>query len=243
MSKVVIARRARPRSTVDTIVDTIKSMLRQRKLRPGDLIPSESELADTLGASRSSIREAMKVLSALGVVDIRRGDGTYVGSGSKSRLLDPVLFNLLVSTPEMDELVELRVMVETGIVGLVIRHAGAADIARLEAAYGALEEAAASGDRARLLESDLAFHATMGRASGNRLVETVYAFVIELFAPTMRAGRWLEVHRRLLDALRSRDLREAVAAVEEHDEIWRSLNQARQSPKLARKRRGPRGGA
>jgi GntR family transcriptional regulator, transcriptional repressor for pyruvate dehydrogenase complex len=222
----VFPARLRARTAVETVVQTVKDLLVQRKLRPGDLLPSENEMAASLSVSRGSIREAMKILSAFGVVEIRQGDGTRVATTANPKLFDPLLFNLLVTQPEIEELAELRILVEEGIVRLATAHADEAGLARLEAAYERLAESArqSPGDRKRLFEADLAFHEVFGSLTGNRLVENVYRFVIELLAPTMHPGQGLEAHQRIVERLRARDLAGALAAVDDHDEIWHRLN-------------------
>ena len=226
MNKDLIGRRDPRPSTVDTVIETIKSLLIDKKLKPGDLIPSESELASQLSISRGSIREAMKILSAFGVVDIKRGDGTYIATTGNKKLFDPLLFNLLVTASDIEELAELRVLVEVGIVRLIIKHADDRDLDELEVAYENLARNIEENkdDPDRLFKCDLAFHNVMGKITRNPLVQNVYGFVIQLFAPTMRAGHGLEAHRKLLEALRNRSIGAAVEAVEEHDEIWRTLN-------------------
>lgn len=213
-------------STVDTVIETIKSLLIAKKLKPGDLIPSESELAKQLSISRGSIREAMKILSAFGIVDIRRGDGSYIATAANQKLFDPLLFNLLVTASDIEELAELRVLVEVGIVRLIIEHASDSDLDEMDQAYADLARSIEvdGNDPQEVFKYDLAFHNTMGRIAGNRLVENVYRFVIQLFAPTMRAGHGLASHRKMVESFRNRETATAVAAVEEHDEIWRTLN-------------------
>ena len=169
----------------------------------------------------------MKILSAFGVIDIRRGDGTYVATRANKKLFDPLLFRLLVSGSDVAELVELRILVETGVVSLILNRLETDDSAlrEMEAAYGALAHCDAEhrGDAAMALPLDLAFHAAMGRATGNLLVENLYAFVIELLEPTMQPGHGLETHGALVDALKRRDEKAALAAIREHDVIWRGL--------------------
>ncbi len=70
-------------SSVEIVVEKIKALLVQQSLKPGDMIPSETILADNLKVGRGSVREAIKILSAYGVLEIRRGAGTYVASASK----------------------------------------------------------------------------------------------------------------------------------------------------------------
>lgn len=217
--------RDRSQTAVETVVDTIRQLLIERKLRPGDLLPSENEIASSLAISRGSIREAMKILSAFGIVDIKRGDGTYVATSANKRIFDPVLFSLLVTESDLHELAELRLLVEEGVLGLVVEHGTEEDFSALLAICDKMEdlsdlpkdEASAS---ARLLDLDGEFHNRLGAATRNRLVANVYSFVIELLAPTMKAGQGLGTHRRIVEALRGRDLAEALAALGTHDEIW-----------------------
>lgn len=222
----LFSRNTKPPSNVDTVVYTIKDLLIQRHLKPGDLIPSENELSQSLLISRGSIREAMKILAAFGVIEIRQGDGTYIATSINKKLFDPLLFSVLVSQSDLNELVELRVLIECGIVDLIIIHASDEEIGRLADAYKAMEEQ----ERQRvteveaLLANDLEYHRVMGQITKNKLVETVYGFVMELFAPTMRPGHGLESHRKIVDALLKRDPAAAKEAVREHDETWSALN-------------------
>ena len=226
MKNELFVRGDKPPSNVETVVSTIKDLLIKRHLHPGDLIPSENELSESLSISRGSIREAMKILAAFGVIEIRQGNGTYISTSTNKKLLDPLLFSILVSEPDLEELVELRVMIECGIVGLIARHASKEDLARLETAYEAMEAQAAKGitDIDALLATDLEFHRIMGEITENSLVRNVYGFVMELFSPTMRPGHGLESHKKILEALVARDAEAAAAAVKEHDATWTALN-------------------
>lgn len=222
----LFAQRKKPKSTVDTVVETIKSLLKDRKLRPGDLLPSENEIAESLSISRGSIREAMKILAAFGVIEIRRGDGTYVATSANRKLFDPLLFQLLVTQPEMEELAEMRLLVELGVVHLAAAHAEEADLDALEAAYRDMEAQHGAGGTAGrgVYDSERKYHEVLGRITHNRLVENLYHFVIDLLAPTMRPGHGMETHKKIVDALRARDTDAADAAIREHDEIWKKLN-------------------
>ncbi|MGB4438130.1 MAG: GntR family transcriptional regulator, partial [Sedimentibacter sp.] len=102
----------------DIVVKTIKRLLITKKLVPGDKLPSETELSQMLNVSRGSIREAMKTLSAYGIVKIKRGDGTYIADTTDGILFDPLLFRLIISQGDVNELKELREMIELGIIKL-----------------------------------------------------------------------------------------------------------------------------
>ncbi len=226
MDNTTLFEATEPRSTaVEQVVDAIRTSLVQRKLKPGDLIPSEGELADMLHVGRGSIREAMKILSAFGVIEIRRGYGTYVATTANKKLFDPLLFRLLVSQTDIAELVELRMMVETGVVSLLVRHMDEQSFRELEEAFLALKKCIEDfpNDNERARPYDVAFHGAMGKATKNLLVQNLYAFVIELLAPTMQPGHGLEAHEALVEALRTRDEAAAIEAIRVHDVIWKSL--------------------
>ena len=227
MNKELFTRNGKPPSNVDTVVGTVKNLLIQRHLKPGDLIPSENELSESLSISRGSIREAMKILSAFGVIEIRPGDGTYIATSINKKLFDPLLFSVLVSDPDMNELVELRVLIECGVVDLIIKHASDAEIDRLAQACNTMAQQAAEGvtDLEALLATDLEYHRIMGEITENKLVATVYGFMMDLFVSTMKPGHGLGSHQRIVEALSRRDLAAAIDAVRDHDETWTALNQ------------------
>lgn len=105
-------------SSVDYVVNSIKDLLLTKKVLPGDRLPPEMELSRMLSVSRGSVREAMKILSALGIVEVKRGDGTYVSNRGGEVLFDPLLFSLIVSQPSFDELKELRLILEMNVIRL-----------------------------------------------------------------------------------------------------------------------------
>ena len=225
MNKDLFAIEHDRKSAVDTVIDTVKTLLVNRKLKPGDMLPNENSLSESLRVSRGSIREAMKILSAFGIIEIKRGDGTYISTAANQRIFDPLLFNLLVANGEARELIELRYLVEVGIVELIIKNASAEDLQMLAEDYRELEAEINSSrvDVKVLSECDLNFHYTMASITKNKLVENIYRFIAEIFAPTMHGDYALEPHKMIMDALMKRDLSAAILAVRKHTEVWRAL--------------------
>ncbi|HTP58575.1 MAG TPA: GntR family transcriptional regulator, partial [Spirochaetia bacterium] len=101
-------------SAVDTVIHKIRELVKSGQLKPGDRLPNETELSKAFGTSRGPIREGVKALVALGVLDVRRGDGTYISESSARTAVDQLLFQLLLSKAEQKELRELRSMMELG---------------------------------------------------------------------------------------------------------------------------------
>jgi DNA-binding FadR family transcriptional regulator len=213
-------------STVDMVVEKIKTLLIEQKLNPGDMLPSENVLAESLKVSRGSVREAMKILSAFGIVEIRRGDGTYITTSINKKIFNPLLFKILVDTRDYRELIELRAMMERGIVDLVIRNASDEDLDELGRALHRMEELSGTEKEghAERDKADLEYHKTLGKLCKNSMVSNIYSFVMELFAPTINATYGLELHARLYKALKERNMDAAEKLIDEHTRVWCQVN-------------------
>ncbi len=226
---------ARPsESSVDYVVNRIKELLLTQKVKPGDRLPTELELARLMSVSRGSVREAMKILSAFGIVAIKRGDGTYVAAMDGKVLFDPLLFSLIISKPNFDELKEFRFLLERDIVALVIKKAGDEDIRLLRNAYEEMNALKDQKSRSyeKLLDSDLKFHAVLGQICKNRLLGRIYEFIMEYFKPSIAQSlrkhtnfshESNETHRRVLEAVEKRDLVAAEKAIEYSLDVWQDL--------------------
>jgi DNA-binding FadR family transcriptional regulator len=216
-------------SNVDLVIERIKTLLIEQKLKPGDLLPSENMLSESIGVSRGTIREAMKILSAFGIVVIRRGDGTYIATSANRKIFDPLIFSLIITSTDSEELIQLREMMEVGVINLIIKNATDNDIEELKRTHQQLEDLVEQGidDLERLNACDIEFHRVMARITRNHLVENMYNFVIDIFAPTINARYAIDVHRQLLDAIISRDRVKAANIEHEHTTVWRESRQER----------------
>ena len=226
---------SRPRaSSVDYVVNSIKELLLSRKVLPGDRLPAETELTRLLSVSRGSVREAMKILSALGVVEVKRGDGTYISEGGGASVFDPLLFSLIVSQPKFSEVKELRLILEKNVVRLAICNAAEADIELLRKCFENTQGLTKDGkkDYAALLSYDLEFHKILGHACKNVPLETIYKFVMQYFESYIAQSlhkhsefsrESTETHRKILLAIEERDCVAAEKAVEESMEVWECL--------------------
>lgn len=217
----------------DVVVKTIKRLLIAKRLVPGDKLPSETELSQMLNVSRGSIREAMKILSAYGIVKIKRGDGTYIADTTDGILFDPLLFRLIINHGDANELKELREMIELGIIKLAIQNATEEDIERLEKAYNYTAKKINSGEFEDevLIETELMFHTALGKATGNKLIQTIYNFVMDLYVPNIYKDKRDEMfgqeallcHRPIIDSIICKDLEKGEKAIKHSVEVWKHL--------------------
>ncbi len=169
----------------DAAIEQIKEMIVAGELKPGDRLPKENELAERLGLSRSSLREAVRALSLIRVLDVRQGDGTYVSSLEPAVLLEAMKFVLdLHRDDTVLQIIEVRRMVEpiaTAMAATRITDAGVADLRELLASITPLSLNEES------LRVDLEFHRRIAGHCGNSILASM---LDALSAPTTRARIW-----------------------------------------------------
>jgi DNA-binding FadR family transcriptional regulator len=217
-------------SAVEFVLDYIKNQFSTNRLSPGDRIPTENILAEEIGVSRTSVREAMKILSAFGIIEIKRGDGTYISKEVKQSFLNPLTFMFLLSKPNAQELIELREMLEIGVMNLIIKNASPEDIQKLEQEHLKMKKNINNGNitNKSMAVSNYNFHLVMAEATKNELIEKVYAYIMEYFLPTFleihkdpKANeRTLEIHEHMLEALKEKSMAKAKSATDESVTSW-----------------------
>jgi GntR family transcriptional regulator, transcriptional repressor for pyruvate dehydrogenase complex len=204
------SRTKRP-SVVDEIVDAFRQDLLSGKMQPGDRLPAEPELAERFQVGRGTVREAVKVLQALGVVKVIRGDGTRIVTEPPAALIDPLVFAMLLGTRLGSDLIELRALIEVGYCQLAAQKMTPSDMASIEAAQAAYERYAAepARDLDRQTELDLVFHDAVMEATHNELIVRVAKTIERLYHTSIRrtmspAGLdWgVKAHRNIISALR-----------------------------------------
>ncbi|MFI7516724.1 FadR/GntR family transcriptional regulator [Micromonospora echinofusca] len=203
----------RPGPRRQEVATRIKEYILRNRLKPGNLLPTEIELCDAVGASRSSVREAVKILSALDIVEVRHGHGTFVGRMSLNALVESLAFRGLLSGEEdhhvLGQVVDVRQTLEQGLAAQAIDVLGEEHRAELSALADEMENLAAQGKD--FLEVDRAFHLKLMEPLGNDLIlQLTEAFwqVQAIVAPTLRT----EPEDRVITAQRHRAIVDAVAA-------------------------------
>jgi len=172
-------------AVTDEAILRIKEMLIAGELRPGDRLPPEKELSEKLGLSRNSLREAVKALELINILDVRRGDGTYVTSLEPRLLLEAIGFVVdLHSDSSVLELFEVRRILEPAAAALAIRSSDQDGIARLRRM---VDEVDPGTSVEKLVAHDLEFHELIGELSGNAYLSSI---LDNLSGSTLRARIW-----------------------------------------------------
>jgi GntR family transcriptional repressor for pyruvate dehydrogenase complex len=226
-------------SVVSLVITRIKEALVRKDLRPGDYLPSETELTKSLGVSKSSVREAVKMLQAMGVVEVRRGQGTLVRQHPGPDYISPLVFQLIMEAGYPDDLVELRLMFEPAFSVMAMERATDEDRERIREAMERLERSVQSGSP--VAEEDIAFHLAILKATKNPLVTRIGETIFQLFQPSINvsmthiAARAVQDHRRIFEALCSGDPARLRAAVLKSYDGWKESLYKRQRPVGGRK--------
>jgi GntR family transcriptional repressor for pyruvate dehydrogenase complex len=199
-------------AVTDETILTIKAMIVSGELRPGDRLPPEKELSERLGVSRNSLREAVKSLEFIHVLDVRRGDGTFVTSLQPDQLLEAMSFVVdLHGDRTVLEIFEVRRVLEPHAAALAASTIGERELEALETSLAAVD---AATDVDRMVAHDLEFHRIISAASGNAYLSSL---LDSLSSSTARARVWRGItqegsaartiaeHAAILAALRSHD--------------------------------------
>lgn len=157
----------------DIIVDRITECLINGELKPGDKIPTEVELSENLGIGRNGVREAIKVLVAFGVLEVRRSEGTFVVDQFKYPLLNPMLYGLIFAQKSMSDMLEFKIYFLQTSLSAALEKATAQDVAELREMYCNLRDTIheAPEDINSMYRISRDFHLRLGNISRNPLIE------------------------------------------------------------------------
>jgi GntR family transcriptional regulator, transcriptional repressor for pyruvate dehydrogenase complex len=212
-------------SVVDSVIDRLESLVFD-SFEPGDTLPSEGQLAEALGVSRLTVREATRTLEARGLLEIRQGRRPTVAAPNGALVGDFFQIAVRRDPRALLDLLEVRRALEVHIASLAARRASKGDIADMEMSIAAMR--AGRDDSETFHAADVRFHENLAAASGNRLL----VFLIEAFAEPLRESRLrsfaghqargggvedvIEQHQTILDAVAARNPKQAAKAMRDH---------------------------
>lgn len=217
------------------IVQQIQTLIREGSWVPGDQIPPERELAERFKVSRTSVREALRALEMQGVIDSRQGGGTFVRSADPEALIPPLAAAILRGRNELEEILEVRELLEPGIARRAAERATPEHIDEMERLLERQRACIAKGES--FVDEDTAFHYTLALAADNRTLVRLHNVVLDLLRESRqtylhvpdRPQMSLRGHEAILAAVRRRDAEAAYRStlahiVEVRDGILRALD-------------------
>ncbi len=201
-------------SVVQRVIDRLTKAMLSGELKPGDKIPTEMELSEQLGVARNSIREAIKILVYIGVLEIRRAEGTFICNGFSESLIDPMIYGIILNQQNEEELHELRAMIESGVMHLAVEKCDEDEIKQLQERLINLKEMIMADDLNvdAVFKADNEFHDAITEMGHNSMISKINAITRVLTYSTR-----YESVKRMMESGRREELYEA------HDNVYRMI--------------------
>jgi GntR family transcriptional regulator, transcriptional repressor for pyruvate dehydrogenase complex len=219
----------------DKVADLLLGSIMSRGLQPGDRLPSERELGEQFGVSRTVVREAVRALAAKGVIDARTGSGLRVAAVDAAAVSESISLYLRGGALEYPKVHQVRKLLEVEIAALAAERSVDEDFERMEEICAEME-AAIEQDVERASRLDLEFHRAIAKATGNELylllLDSIGEALLEVRRGNLQTGagdETLRAHRAILVAIRARDREEARRAMATHlDQVERHWEEHQQ---------------
>jgi len=206
-------------SVVQKVINCLTDAMVSKQLKPGDKIPPEPELAAALGVARTSVREATKILTYLGVLESKRSEGTFVTSGFKESMIDPMVYGVILTQEEdFQSLIELREMMEVGMLRLAMSKHTEKGMIHLREKLNAMEALETKpGDIIdEFFAADNDFHDAVAQLCENAQADKINRVVrvlthsvryntVKTMISTGRIGELIDAHRQIYEVLRGRN--------------------------------------
>ena len=218
------------------IINRITEALVSGELKPGDKIPTETEFSENLGVGRNAVREAIKVLEAFGVLEIRRAKGTYVVEEYNDQLLNPLIYGLILSERSMDELLDVKIALSNSVTYLVLLNASDEEVAELRRLCDTFREVMLdpkSTDR-ECYKASIGFNVYLSVICHNRLLAQLDGIVHKIASFTRHTAieKSREIgephllpdnYERQVEVIESRDATKIPAFMDERMSVWKKL--------------------
>lgn len=222
-------------SAVDHVVDCLTEELISGALKPGDRLLPENELSQKYGVGRNSVREAIKQLQAFGILYIRRPDGTFVEESFTKKMLDPLLYSLIMEAHDWKDFVQLRAMIEIGTLFVALENADIRSVVpKMKSIIADMENEFRKPEPSidRILDMDLSFHQQISNVLGNPQIDSINNYIAKLTVPSRKAAvqHWYEnnqtdtfvdLHRQILNVISENKKDDITAVIQRHYVQWK----------------------
>lgn len=218
MQTISYLKKVSSESVVQQVINALTDAMINRELRPGDKIPTEAEMAENMGVGRNSIREAIKILVYLGVLEIRRAEGTFVCEEFSESMIDPMIYGIILDKEDSYEnLMELREMIEVGVLQLAMAKVKEEELKSLKEKLGHMKTAIEAGSEnvENAFWADNEFHDAICNIGKNPLVNKINQVVrvltysmrfttVETMIKTGRGQELYEAHQKIYEMIENK---------------------------------------
>lgn len=215
----------------DEVVKEIQRLIAGQKLKPGDQLPAERELGEKLGVSRTVVRDAIQRLAGIGILEIKRGKGTFIRRAQYLALSRPVVLGPHISREQVRMVLEARACLDVFLAGVAAERASADSLRALERHLHSVEHG--PGAAKKHYAPDLEFEALIGSAAGNPVLSQLQAQAHDAFAKVWERIGYIPrspeerqaQHKKVVSAIKRHDSAAARAAMAAHLDIWEIIGQ------------------
>lgn len=220
-------KQVKPQKGYELVMEHIRERILDGELAPGTKLASVVDLAASLGVGRSTLREALSALKAMGLIEIRQGGGTYVAEELPKEVADAAGSSVFAKAESLRELLEVRLMLETGSAAMAARHRTEEDLRELEAVLAHM--ALHLDDETEGEQADVRFHLCIAQAARNNLLLQLMEPLSQRLHDSMKesrrlwfygehaeARRLLQEHSSIVEAIRNRDEQAAFDRMRQH---------------------------
>jgi GntR family transcriptional regulator, transcriptional repressor for pyruvate dehydrogenase complex len=206
------------------IIDHIISWIMEGRLKSGDRLPTENDLKDIFGVSRLTVREALKQLEMMSLIDIKQGGGTFVKHVEPESYMKSLLPLVILDDNSLKDLLSVRLCIEKFVVELCVKNANQENLDKLEKITKKMKLIVKDGDISEYHKEDVRFHLLLAESSGNKIVFHILNLIQDILHKQVKKTLYsrnaceisVEKHIKLIDAIKMKNLKDAKAIIEAH---------------------------
>lgn len=215
-------------TVVQQIIKRLIAAIQDERFVVGERLPSEFELMKELHVSRNSLREAIKILVAMGVLEIKRGEGTYLCSQAKPTMFDSIIYSMILESSSDEDIAELRQLLDEVVLKMAVKKSSEEDIEALENNLHDMRAQFGNGDYTAAGTLDFEFHMLLIDSSKNPFLSRIVKGVYKLFEHSIgenirREGEFAradEYHQEIINCLKSRDVKDVERVIANSLTSW-----------------------
>lgn len=220
-------------SVANQVVKQITDSIIAGDLKPGDKLPTEPELCENFGIGRNSVREAIKILEAYGVVYIKRAEGTFVNDSYNHKMLDPMLYGILLDKNLRINIIQVRKVLDTGMLYQIISMITDEKMDKIQQEFESLKTVVLGEGVAakQVLQADVDFHRALVESTGNPILCNMHEYVdrittpsrektVELVLEKNQAEKFILLHQKIINLLLEKNYQNIESVLAEHYQFW-----------------------